>query len=204
MNSGAEASRVLVALGKSVRIRGGGTKSALLPPTKSTLSTRCLSGIHTLAPEDMYVTVGTGMRLEEVQEVLRHHRMWAPLVSPWAEATIGGIVATNINAPLRMRYGSIRDMLLAATVALPDGRIARIGRPVVKNVAGYDLPKLYVGSHGTLGLLCDVTLKLTPLPRAGNADRNAATHCTGARHRCNAGTAIPDRFSDTDDPDCTP
>ncbi len=162
MNSGAEALRALTASGKSVRIRGSGTKSALLPPAENTLSTRCLSGIHTLTPEDMYATVGVGTRLEEMQEVLRHHRMRAPLVSPWAEATIGGIVAANISAPLRMRYGSIRDMLLAATVALPDGRIARIGRSVVKNVAGYDLP-----------------------------------------NRCDAGTAIPDRFGDTGDLDCT-
>ncbi len=152
--------------GKSVRLQGGGTKSTLQPPADVMLSTECLSGIRVLAPEDLYVTVGAGMRLEELQAVLQNHRMWAPLASPWAAATIGGIVATNANAPLRMRYGGIRDMLLAVTVALPDGRVVRIGRPVVKNVAGYDLHKVHVGAHGTLGLLCDVTLKLAPLPRA--------------------------------------
>jgi D-lactate dehydrogenase (cytochrome) len=65
-----------------------------------------------------------------------------------------------------MRYGSIRDLVLAMTVILGDGRIIRAGRPVVKNVAGYDLPKVLIGSHGTLGLIADVTLKLAPRPRA--------------------------------------
>lgn len=162
----AEALRAFIDAGKSVRIRGGGTKSALLPPADVVLSTECLSGIRALVPEDMYVTVGAGTRLEELQAALQNHRMWAPLASPWSSSTIGGMIAANVNAPLRMRYGSIRDMLLAATIALPDGRVARIGRPVVKNVAGYDLQKVHVGAHGTLGLLCDVTLKLTPLPRA--------------------------------------
>ena len=64
-----------------------------------------------------------------------------------------------------MRYGSVRDLVLAMTVVLADGRRIRAGRPVVKNVAGYDLTKVFVGSHGTLGLIADVTLKLTPLPR---------------------------------------
>ena len=63
------------------------------------------------------------------------------------------------------KYGGWRDNLLCTTVALADGRVIRAGRPVVKNVAGYDLPKVFVGSQGTLGLLCDVTLKLSPLPR---------------------------------------
>ncbi len=83
-----------------------------------------------------------------------------PLVSPWPTATIGGLIAANVNAPLRMRYGAIRDLVLCATVVLADGRVLRTGRPVIKNVAGYDLTKAFVGSHGTLGLITDVTLKL--------------------------------------------
>ncbi len=65
-----------------------------------------------------------------------------------------------------MRYGAIRDLLLAMTVVMPDGRVVRAGRPVVKNVAGYDLPKLEVGAHGTLGLMTDISLKLLPAPRS--------------------------------------
>jgi len=92
--------------------------------------------------------------------------MWVALASPWSAATVGGIVSANLNAPLRMRYGGIRDLVLAASVVLPDGRSIRSGRPVVKNVAGYDLTKLFVGAHGSLGLLIDVSFKLAPLPRA--------------------------------------
>jgi D-lactate dehydrogenase (cytochrome) len=161
----AERLRDLTSAGQSVRIRGGGTKSALLPPADAVVSTAHLSGIRVLAPDDLYITVGAGTCLEELQKAVHPYGMWAPIASPWSTATIGGTIAANLNAPLRMRYGSLRDLILAATVALPNGRVARIGRPVVKNVAGYDLPKVHVGAHGTLGLLCDITIKLTPLPR---------------------------------------
>jgi len=109
--------------------------------------------------------VGAGVTLADLRPVLARENVWIPLASPWPHATIGGIVTTNFNAPLRMRYGAIRDLLLAMTVVLPDGRVIRAGRPVVKNVAGYDLPKLFTGSHGTLGLITEVSLKLLPLPR---------------------------------------
>lgn len=161
----AEAIRAWTEAGQRIRIRGGGSQSAWLPPADVLLSTENLRGIHTCALEDLYVTVGAGTPLAELQAELAQHRMWVPLLAPWPETTVGGIVATNLNAPLRIRYGGIRDNLLAARVALPNGRVIRAGRPVVKNVAGYDLPKLFVGAHGTLGLLTDITLKLVPLPR---------------------------------------
>ncbi len=153
---------------RNIRIRGGGTKSRLLPTADVCLSTQNLRGIYAYAPNDLYVTIGAGTRLVELQEELARDRMWVPLASPWPESTVGGIVAGNFNGPLRMRnaYGSIRDQVLAATVVLPDGRVIRAGRPLVKNVAGYDLVKLFVGSFGTLGLITDVTLKTTALPRA--------------------------------------
>ncbi|MCX6045021.1 MAG: FAD-binding protein [Chloroflexi bacterium] len=130
------------------------------------LSTNKLQGIKVFAQDDLYVTVGAGTPLQELQTYLQQHGMQAPLATPWPATTIGGLIATNINAPLRMRYGALRDLILATTVALPDGRVIRAGRAVVKNVAGYDLPKIFVGSQGTLGLLTDVTLKLIPAPRA--------------------------------------
>ncbi|MCU0494613.1 MAG: FAD-binding oxidoreductase, partial [Chloroflexaceae bacterium] len=165
----AELLQACAAAGKTVRIRGGGSKSAHLPAADVTLSTGCMRGVKKLALEDLYVTVGAGTPLAELQAALAEHGMWVPLVSPWPEATLGGIVSTAFNGPLRMRYGGVRDLLLAATVVLADGRTIRAGRPVVKNVAGYDMPKLIAGAHGTLGLLCDVTLKLLPLPRASES-----------------------------------
>jgi D-lactate dehydrogenase (cytochrome) len=125
-----------------------------------------LHGIKMYAPEDLYITAGAGTPLCELQEFLATEGKILPLASPWPHATIGGIVAANNNAPLRMRYGSIRDVTLCATVALADGRVIRTGRPIVKNVAGYDLTKLFVGSHGTLGLLTDISFKIMARPRA--------------------------------------
>ena len=151
---------------KTIRVVGGNTKSGGLCQTDVTLQTGRLSGIKSYALKDLYVTVGAGTRLAELQAVLARDKMWVPLGSPWSAATVGGIVSANLNAPLRMRYGGIRDLLLAVSVVLPDGRAIRSGRPVVKNVAGYDLTKLFVGAHGSLGLLTEVSLKLAPLPRS--------------------------------------
>ncbi|MDQ3250286.1 MAG: FAD-binding oxidoreductase, partial [Chloroflexota bacterium] len=130
------------------------------------LSTVNLAGIQTFAQDDLYVTIGAGTPVHELQTFLGAHGLQAPIAAGWPETSIGGLVASNLNAPLRMRYGALRDVMLATTVALADGRVIRAGRSVVKNVAGYDLPKLFVGSHGTLGLLVDITLKLIPAPRS--------------------------------------
>ena len=160
----------LSAIGRPVHIRGSIETSPLEgQPGKTNdvlLCTGKLKGIKKFSPTDLYVTVGVGASLTELQSFLVSEHLQVPLAAPWPGATIGGLVASNVNAPLRMRYGSLRDLVLCATVVLGDGRVIRAGRPVIKNVAGYDLIKLFVGSHGTLGLITDVTLKLTPLPRA--------------------------------------
>ena len=116
-------------------------------------------------PEDLYITADSKKTLTELQVLLAKDRLWIPLITPWKETTIGEIVSTNFNAPLRMRYGAIRDLVLAMTVNLPNGRRIQVGRPVVKNVAGYDLSKLFIGAYGSLGHISQLTLKLTPLPR---------------------------------------
>lgn len=162
----AEAIRDWVAAHRRIRVRGGGTKSSWLPPADVTLSAAALRGVRSVSLDDLSVTVGAGTPLAELQAELARDRMWAPLASPWDAATVGGIVAANFNAPLRMRYGAARDLVQAMTVVLPDGRVLNTGRAVMKNVAGYDLVKLFIGAQGTLGLITDVTLKLWPAPRA--------------------------------------
>ncbi len=130
------------------------------------LSTARLQGIVSFSPDDFCVTVAAGTPLEAVQRFLADAHMFLPLVGDRPHTSVGRLVATNTNAPLRLRYGGVRDLVLAMTVALPDGRVIRAGRPVVKNVAGYDLPKVFVGSWGTLGLIADVTFRVSPLPPA--------------------------------------
>lgn len=129
------------------------------------LSTNRFDKVIKLAPEDLFVTVGTGMRLSALHAELAGMKLQTALIASTLDATVGGLLAANVNSPQRIRYGSLRDNILATTVALADGRVLRVGRPVVKNVAGYDLPKLFVGSFGSLGVMTDVTLKLYPTPR---------------------------------------
>jgi D-lactate dehydrogenase (cytochrome) len=129
------------------------------------MSAEALRGVKTYAPDDMYIIVGAGTPLREVQEFLAQDGRQLALASPWPEATIGGLIAANVNAPLRMRYGAMRDLVLYTQVALADGRVIRTGRPIVKNVAGYDLSKALIGSYGTLGFIGEVALKVVVKPR---------------------------------------
>ncbi|MEM7127991.1 MAG: FAD-linked oxidase C-terminal domain-containing protein [Chloroflexota bacterium] len=136
-----------------------------------TLSSSRLNQVVHFAPDDLYIQVGAGMKVSDLQRFLHQHQVQTALMAPSLGATVGGVLAANVNSPQRSRYGSLRDNLLAATVVLPDGRVMQSGRPVVKNVAGYDLPKIFVGSYGSLGVLVDVTLKLTPSPRSSQSIR---------------------------------
>ena len=167
--SAEEAAAMLAACTASrrrARIVASGERCAGAPDADVLLlSAQELRGVQTFAPDDLYVTVGAGTPLGELAEYLAGHGFQAPFAAPWPAATVGGLAATNLNAPLRMRYGGWRDNVLAVKAALPDGRVIRAGRPVVKNVAGYDLVRLFVGSQGTLGMMTAITLKLTPLPR---------------------------------------
>jgi glycolate oxidase subunit GlcD len=164
-----EAARCLASLRRLRRpVRFTGNRSDLSQPAGETaivLRTTGMNEIKAFAPQDLYVTAGAGMTLRELQTRLASQSMWLPADSPWPAASLGGLLAANLNAPLRMRYGGLSDQVLAMVAVLGDGRLLHLGRPVVKNVAGYDLARLMVGAFGTLGLIAEVTLKVAPLPR---------------------------------------
>jgi glycolate oxidase FAD binding subunit len=154
---------------RTVRISGGGTKSYLgdMRPTDLTLETGALSGVVDHVPADLTITVAAGTRLADMQRALGAHGQFLPLDPPHGDAaTIGGIVAAGSDGFGRLRYGGVRDQLIGTVVALADGSIAHAGGRVVKNVAGYDLNKLLIGSLGTLGAIVEATLKVLPLPEA--------------------------------------
>jgi len=130
------------------------------------VSTRRLNRIVEHAWADMTTTVEAGCSFQELQRALAQHGQRLALDPLWPEkATVGGIVGTNDSGPLRVRYGTLRDLLIGITLVLPDGTIAKSGGKVVKNVAGYDLPKLAIGSLGTLGIIAQAIFRLHPLPR---------------------------------------
>jgi glycolate oxidase FAD binding subunit len=115
----------------------------------------------------MTVTVQAGCSITRFQQVLAAQNQRLALDPLWPDtSTIGGILATNDSGSLRIRFGSLRDSIIGITIALPDGTIARSGGKVVKNVAGYDLPKLMTGALGTLGMIVDATFRLYPQPQS--------------------------------------
>jgi len=114
---------------------------------------------------DLTVTVESGVTLPRLQKFLNQQRQFLPLDPFGADIrTLGGIVATNSSGAFRLLYGTCRDLVLGMKVVLPDGTIIRAGGKTVKNVAGYDLSKLFIGSMGTLGIIVEITFKLFPLP----------------------------------------
>jgi glycolate oxidase FAD binding subunit len=158
------------AAGDAVVVHGGGTlqASANLPRRYDVaLVTRRLDAVHAYDPRDLTIGVGAGTTLEALSRQLAEHRQFIPLDAPLAaRATLGGTLAAGWAGPRRAAYGRPRDLVIGTTVALVDGSCASSGGMVVKNVTGYDLGKLYVGSHGTLGALVRVNLKLLPAPAA--------------------------------------
>jgi D-lactate dehydrogenase (cytochrome) len=155
---------------------GGGTKLHLARRTSdAVLSLRRMDRVVEYAPQDLYVRVQAGMTLGGLQQLAARDGLWWPVPHPWSDATVGGIVASNWNGPARWRLGAIRDLVLGGVVVLADGRNLRVGGKVVKNVAGYDLTKLHVGALGTLGVLCELNLKLAAVPQAHRSIAASAT-----------------------------
>jgi glycolate oxidase FAD binding subunit len=131
------------------------------------LSLQRLNRIVDYQPADMTVTVEAGLTLARLQEILGEHGQWLPIDPPLPEqATVGGIIAANLSGPTRLSQGTIRDFLIGLKIVQADGTVIKGGGRVVKNVAGYDLPKLYCGSFGTLGVIVEATFKVRPRPEA--------------------------------------
>ena len=117
------------------------------------------------SPEDLTVTVEAGVTLATLQAQLAQRGQWLPIDPPRPDSlTIGALLATNASGPRRFGCGTVRDYLIGIKVALTDGRLIKSGGKVVKNVAGYDLSKLFVGSRGSLGVIVEATFKLQPVP----------------------------------------
>jgi len=129
------------------------------------LSVRRLQQQLAYEPADMTTTVQAGVRFTELQRTLGSSGQFLALDPPvTATTTIGGVVATNVSGPRRLLYGTARDLLLGMAVMTIDGKRTKAGGRVVKNVTGYDLTKLYIGSLGTLAVIVELTWKVHPLP----------------------------------------
>ncbi|MHB1023906.1 MAG: FAD-binding oxidoreductase [Acidobacteriaceae bacterium] len=153
-------------MGVPVTPTGGGTKLAWGNPARPgiLISLHRMNRVCNHAAQDLTATVEAGCTWATMQSHLRQHGQHVALDPLWpAQATIGGIVATNDSGALRLRYGSLRDLIIGMTIVLPDGTIAHTGGKVVKNVAGYDLHKLMTGAYGTLGIITEVNFRLHPL-----------------------------------------
>lgn len=153
--------------GTPVRFRGAGTKlgwARPAPPEALELSTAGLQEIVEHNAGDLTAVLQPGVRLSRAQEVFRQAGQMLALDPPGGAATIGGIVASGDTGPLRARYGGPRDLVVGMRVALSDGTLAKSGGKVIKNVAGYDIAKLFTGSFGTLGAIVEVAVRLHPLP----------------------------------------
>ncbi|WLD94446.1 FAD-binding oxidoreductase [Alkalihalobacillus sp. AL-G] len=155
--------------GKKISVMGRGTKrgyGGLKEKYDLALSLVNYKGIVEHTVGDMTVTVRAGTTIAELQDYLRKHDQMVSIDPSWPQqATVGGVIAANESGPKRLKYGSARDLVIGLRVVYPDGRIIRTGGKVVKNVAGYDMNKLFIGSMGTLGVISEITMKLRPTPK---------------------------------------
>ncbi len=154
----------------AVIVHGGGTQIGLGSPPRRydvALSTGRLSRILEHQPQDLTCRAEAGVTLQALQDTLRQQGQRLPFDPPHPDAaTLGGIVAANTNGLSRARHGTVRDWVIGIAVAYPNGKVARAGGKVVKNVAGYDLMKLHIGALGTLGVVVELNFKVQTVPEA--------------------------------------
>ncbi len=164
--------------GTPVRFRGGGTKLAWTrpaPPEAIEISTTGLNAIVEHNAGDLTAVLEPGVLLADAQATFANAGQMLALDPPDGGATVGGVVAAADTGPLRARYGSPRDLVVGMRVALSDGTLAKSGGKVIKNVAGYDIAKLFAGSFGTLGAIVELSVRLHPLaPETATATGTAS------------------------------
>jgi glycolate oxidase FAD binding subunit len=176
--------------GLAVAPRGSGTKMHIGDPPRTLdliVSTVRMNEVLEHTPGDQIVRLEAGVKLDDLQENVSGSDQMLAIDPPESGATIGGIVAANSSGPRRYRYGTIRDLIIGITVVLHDGTVAKAGGKVVKNVAGYDLSKLFTGSLGTLGIIATANFRLHPRPEAS---RTVAVEVTGPQQAQAAAQAI--------------
>lgn len=150
---------------------GGGTKPALHAAdgvSTVKLDTRSLSGVLAYDPSEFLITAASGTPLSELQAVLGEHQQYLPFDPLFVDeqSTLGGTVAGGLSGPRSLLYGTLRDFVMEVEFIDGLGKLVRGGGKVVKNAAGFDFPKLMVGSYGRLGILTELTLKVLPVPIA--------------------------------------
>jgi glycolate oxidase FAD binding subunit len=149
---------------------GGGTQQQIgNPPTRLDLVVRTerLNRVLIHEPDDLTISVEAGITLGALRDAVARHGQMLPIDPPLpARATIGGLLATAADGPRRLGYGTLRELTIGIAVVEASGRISRGGGMVVKNVSGFDMMKLYIGSLGTLAIVASANFKLLPIPRA--------------------------------------
>lgn len=167
-----------------LHVRGGGTKNALSKPADGTtlLATSRLSGILEYEPGEFTFTARAGTPLNEIERALAEHGQYLPFDPPLARhgATLGGTIAAGLSGSGRQRYGGVRDFLIGVRFVDGQGQLVRGGGKVVKNAAGFDLPKLLIGSVGRLGVIVEASFKVFPQPQQYGTIRYAHTTIAAA------------------------
>jgi glycolate oxidase FAD binding subunit len=172
-----------------VVVTGAGTKPRLsrAPADAVRVSTRNLSGIVEYEPDEFTFTARAGTPVREIAAALAERGQYLPFdpVLGREGATLGGTVASGLSGPGRFRFGGVRDFILGVRFVDGGGRLLRMGGKVVKNAAGFDLPKFFVGSAGRFGVLAEITFKVFPRPAATRTLRIEAKDFAAKRHLLN-------------------
>jgi glycolate oxidase FAD binding subunit len=184
--------------GGAIRLGGAFSKDRMNASSRDaavTISTRRMTRVLQYDPADLTISVEAGLRWTHLVSLLSERRQMIPLDPPGAEdATVGGVIATNGSGPRRRLYGTARDCVIGMTFATLDGKLAKSGGMVVKNVAGLDIAKLMIGSFGTLAGIAVVNFKLSPMPpetRTFALQFATAQESIGARDRILRGPLLP-------------